>query len=386
MQSSALNHEARSLTARADAGRVLIFADDLTGACDSGVAFLAAGRPVRVVLDASSLDAKRLLELEASGCESVWAFTTETRNLMPEEARKRVAYSILTLHPMSQDALLFKKIDSAARGHLGVEVMAALQHSGAALALVAPAFPKAGRTVASGILSVGDCSGQNATVVLRELFPQVDANDIDVLSAGSELHLEQGIARAIANGTRILLCDASTQADLERLAAVALPMRQPLLWAGSAGLAHALAGVLPVLDPPPVLPSTHRSGRTLLFAGTSHPVTSLQLSHLEQHSGAPARATHRIQLDTASEQEIVAAFTAMPVAALILTGGETAAFVLRALGASGIALAGELAAGIPWGFIEGGLAGGCIVITKSGGFGEHDALLHAFEFCERRSL
>jgi uncharacterized protein YgbK (DUF1537 family) len=67
----------------------------------------------------------------------------------------------------------------------------------------------------------------------------------------------------------------------------------------------------------------------------------------------------------------------------VLTGGDTASFVLRALNASSILLAGELAPGIPWGIIQGGDAEGCIVITKSGGFGRHDTLADAFDFCQR---
>jgi D-threonate/D-erythronate kinase len=386
MQSTASNHEARSLPDRKDAGRIFILADDLTGACDSGAAFLAAGRSVRVVLDAACLDAARLRQMEVDCCETVWVFTTETRNLSSEEASEVVAASMAALHPVSQDALFFKKIDSAARGHLGVEIMAALRQSRVALALVAPAFPGAARTVQSGILNVRDWSGQDAMISLRDLFPDADANAVDVLPAGSEQQLEQGIMRAVANGTRILLCDSNTQADLEHLAAAAVRVEQPLLWAGSAGLAHALAGTLPAAHATTVFPGAHRDGRTLLFVGTRHPVTNLQVSHLEQDSGATDRTIHRIQRGTTSEQEVVAAFVAQPVSALVLTGGGTAAFVLHALGASSIVLAGELALGIPWGFIEGGLADGCIVITKSGGFGEHDALVHAFEFCEGRSL
>jgi uncharacterized protein YgbK (DUF1537 family) len=210
------------------------------------------------------------------------------------------------------------------------------------------------------------------------------------LSTGSEQHLAQGIARALTKGTRILLCDSTTPADLERLAAAGRQMQQPLLWAGSAGLAHALAEKLapfipiPIPNPKTASPPAQRHGRTLLFIGTPHPVTSLQVAHLEHESGGLDRAIHRIPCAAASEQEVVAAFATRPVAALILTGGDTASFVLRALGASSIALAGEIARGIPWGFIEGGMADGCIVVTKSGGFGQREALLQAFEFCERR--
>jgi len=79
---------------------------------------------------------------------------------------------------------------------------------------------------------------------------------------------------------------------------------------------------------------------------------------------------------------VIEAFSAARAAALVLTGGDTAAFVLRALGASSIALGGEVSPGLPWGIIEGGTADGCMVVTKSGGFGNRRALIDAFEFCE----
>jgi uncharacterized protein YgbK (DUF1537 family) len=356
-----------------NADRVFLLADDLTGACDSGAAFLASGHSVRVMLDAASPHGHH--------SESVLAFTTETRTLSPEQAAELVTGVVANLKNASSPHLLFKKVDSAARGHFGAETLAALNASGAVLALVAPAFPQAGRTVHAGILSIRDAAAQDTTVALRDLFPALEDSHIDTLAAAAEPELEQGIVRALATGIRVLLCDAQTQADLERLAAVASRLQQPILWTGSAGLAYALAATRPASSPMPPLQPTQREGRTILFVGTDHPVTTLQVSHLE--ADRSDHTIHRVNWKSPSPQEIRAAFAAAPTAALVLTGGETAAFVLRALGASSILLAGELAPGIPWGLIEGRAADGCIAVTKSGGFGAHDILLHAFEFCNR---
>ena len=52
---------------RMSVDKIVIIADDLTGACDSGVAFLTCGRPVRVLLDESSFDVKTLCQSEARG-------------------------------------------------------------------------------------------------------------------------------------------------------------------------------------------------------------------------------------------------------------------------------------------------------------------------------
>jgi uncharacterized protein YgbK (DUF1537 family) len=362
---------------------IVLLADDLTGACDSAVAFVASGRPVRVILNSPSFDSTYLLD--EAGAGAVLAFTMESRSLSLEQACSRVNDSIAILQPGLHNRILFQKVDSAGRGHFGAEIAAALRASSAAFALVAPAFPEIGRTVQGGILHIGDWSGQNSSLRLRDLFPVEYAPSIDLLPVCSESVLLHSAQRSSAKGKRILLCDATTQEDIERLAAAALLFEERVLWAGSAGLAHALAANLPQLSSSSIAPTSVPSGEVLLFSGTPHSITSLQLSHLEESAVPRTRRIHRVDWSITPKKQVLEAFNAQPTAALILTGGETAAFVLRSLDASSIRLAGEMARGVPWGFIEGGMADGCIVITKSGGFGQRDALAHAFDFCERRT-
>lgn len=50
------------------------------------------------------------------------------------------------------------------------------------------------------------------------------------------------------------------------------------------------------------------------------------------------------------------------------------------LGTKAIRLGGEVRTGIPWGYLEGGLADGCPAVTKSGSFGDADALSAAAHF------
>ena len=360
----------RVATEHLAADRIVIVADDLTGACDSAVAFASAGWHTRFLLDASANNPD-------ASTGSVTAISTGTRNLPPAAAASHVRAAVAELH--SPTTLIFLKIDSAARGNMASEIPAAQSASAAALALVTPAFPAAGRIVSSGVLHIRDIAGQDTAIDLRATFPAAE-----VLSPGSIDTLERGIRNAIAKDTQILLCDATTQDDLENLAAAALRIQQPLLWAGSAGLARALAASVPTPAIRSMQQTRPRSGRTILFAGTEHPVTARQLDHLRQQN--PGSIVHSVDFTAQGQQEILSLFLESPVAALILTGGDTAAFVLRALRAAAITLLGELAPGIPYGRIEGGLADGCTVVTKSGGFGQHDALLHAFHFCERNAL
>jgi uncharacterized protein YgbK (DUF1537 family) len=121
------------------------------------------------------------------------------------------------------------------------------------------------------------------------------------------------------------------------------------------------------------------AARTLIIAGSDHPVTKLQLQTLEI---VDSRAVQVLQIrhsrnDRARILEAVRTFAPQ---ALILTGGDTASLAASTLGAHSFILHGELAPGIPWGIVQGGMAEGCIVITKSGGFGTptvFSEILHA---------
>ena len=64
----------------------------------------------------------------------------------------------------------------------------------------------------------------------------------------------------------------------------------------------------------------------------------------------------------------------LPLAGLVLTGGDTARSVLNAFGASALQLGRELYPGIPLGWIDDPDWRGLPVVTKSGAFGEADVL------------
>jgi uncharacterized protein YgbK (DUF1537 family) len=166
------------------------------------------------------------------------------------------------------------------------------------------------------------------------------------------------------SGKTVLVCDSETQADLEALVRAAQQI-PGLLYAGSAGLAHALAGLNFVKQPPALVPPAER---TLIIAGSPHSATKLQLETLDSDRFSGLR-TLKIGFTFAARSRIRSAFRSQPPQALILTGGETALLAVRALEAHSFILQGELAPGIPWGLMQGGLAHGCVVVTKSGGFG-----------------
>jgi D-threonate/D-erythronate kinase len=357
--------------------QILVLADDLTGACDSAAAFLRHGHTARVHL---------IPNPEAP--ETVWVRHTASRDLSPTAAAQAVTQAAHTLPPTP---VIFKKVDSAGRGNIAAELLAAREAFNCDIILLAPSFPATGRIVHCGILQITDIAAQNTNISLAALFPEQHHHRIGKVAKPAQL------ASLVSAGKDILLCDAATDADLRAITSAAAKLPTRILWAGSAGLAQALAALHPADQPHPQ-PAPRQAAGTLLITGTTHNVTHLQLQHLltaphitpiDLTSESPNGQAHNVlqitwdEDDTTRIRSLWQRLSPKP-GALILTGGDTAALALAALNAEAIILHGELAPGIPWGTLEGGLAHNCTVVTKSGGFGTETSLTDAVAFIRER--
>ena len=245
--------------------QILLLADDLTGACDSAATFLRHGHTARVLLTPNS-DAP----------ETVWVRHTASRDLSPTAAARAVTQAA---HTLPTTPLIFKKVDSAGRGNIAAELLAARKAFAADLILLAPSFPALPHRVQNGILQITDIASQNTNVCLAALFPEQHHHRIGKAATPAEL------ATLLAAGKDILLCDATSDPDLQAIAEAASKLPARILWAGSAGLANALAALHPA-NPPHEQPRAPQTGSALVVAGTTHNVTQLQLQHLLD------RATH----------------------------------------------------------------------------------------------
>mgnify|MGYP000791884948 FL=1 len=121
--------------------RLLMIADDFTGALDTGVQLAAHGIPTQVVVGQADL----------SACSStVLVVDTETRHLPAAKAAEAVAR--LTRSAVENGVgCIYKKTDSALRGNIGAELAALLKASGARNLPFLPAFPQIGRTTKKGV-------------------------------------------------------------------------------------------------------------------------------------------------------------------------------------------------------------------------------------------
>lgn len=358
-----------------------VIADDLTGALDTGIQFRKQGFSTRVVLPPFPPGS-----LEQADAE-VLVVDLETRHSGAAEASARVAECAQRL--LAAGARQFyKKIDSTLRGPWAEELAALRRTVGAGQAVVCPAFPAVGRRVREGQVYVAGAplAGERPAAALTR--------------AGERLaSREEG---QIVPGGRpgMVLADAETDKDLDALIEWATARGLDRVLCGSGGLAGAWARALRpagFIDSPPSRPCR----RILVAAGSPHPATLAQVEILARLPGtsfrpeqplagsafaliltsgaAPGEVAEPASIAKGLAARAAKLHTEQPFDGWVLTGGETAYHLLQALGAEGVRLESEALPGIPVSVIEGGAAGGGRVVTKSGGFGEPDALARLVE-------
>ena len=379
---------------------VAVIADDLTGAADTGVQLVRAGYATAVVF--------RGEEVPDVGLDAI-ALDTDSRTRPAGFAARRV---VEAAHAVSEARVVFKKLDSTLRGNVAAELSAALGATRRARAVVAPAFPAAGRTTRDGVqlvhgVPVHETEMRNdpRTPVREGHVPTLLAGTFSVATLGVEDLADREKVRRTFETSECVVADAERDADLEAIVR-AVPDPSSVLWAGSAGLALALGGVYPGprAGEPPAVPEPARP--VLVVIGSLSGVSREQLRRLVEEYGdvaTPVHAERRGAVKRAagaarealsggvcavvhspgrrgggpvirSLAEVAARLSEEGLFdALVMTGGSTAVAVSLGLGASGIRLGGEVEAGVPWGTLIGPRPYG--VVTKAGGFGGPDTLV-----------
>src|SRR6266702_1245560 len=257
--------------------RLLIIADDLTGAADCGVACASQGLNSVVVLGCAGDETDAdILSIDAN-----------TRGLSAKDAAAETS-RLVRRYMGSECFLLFKKLDSSLRGNVAAELAAALVASRdlamggkRVVALLAPAFPATGRTTVNGQQLIHGrspqesesqrsdrlCCRSNLSEILRDEGLSSALVDIPTIRSGAST-LRNSILR-LANEADVLVCDSETDHDLYEIASAAMLLGPRTVWAGSAGLAHHLllaAGIQKVTVSIPDQPLA--AGPTLFVVGS----------------------------------------------------------------------------------------------------------------------
>ena len=183
---------------------------------------------------------------------------------------------------------IYKKIDSALRGHPRDELFAAMEATGARRALVAPAFPAEGRTTVGGRQHIdgvpvesSGIGGAGAVSDLVALFETEQGPPVRLLDLATLRGQPDALRRLLYDDPGgIVVADAETDDDLMTLSRAVAGGRLPL-FCGSAGFARQLARALPLTrNAHPRSKIVRGSGPILVVAGSQHEATARQIRGL----------------------------------------------------------------------------------------------------------
>lgn len=217
--------------------RLFVVADDLSGAADCGIACVHAGVSAIVSLSTP----------EAPVQTDVLALDADTR-VMPESTAVEYMGQLVRRHAAEASILLYQKIDSTLRGHIGAELSAVLRARRSivpgAIAMLAPAFPSAGRTTVNGLQLLhgvplhetemwrhagltGESSveGRLSGSGLRCRHLGLDAIRSGKDQTMAELH-------TMAGSADVMICDAESDGDLEAIAYATASLGERAVWVG----------------------------------------------------------------------------------------------------------------------------------------------------------
>jgi uncharacterized protein YgbK (DUF1537 family) len=379
--------------------RVLIVADDLTGAMDSAGPFAALGVETWVVaVPPDKAGGAPSLSLETARVVSV---NTDSRHLSGAQAAQRIE-AIARYIDFSAFDIVVKKVDSTLRGNVVAETLAMLAASGRRKALVAPAFPAQGRTMSNGVVHVDgkplaqtafakDALSPPPLAPLQEVFGAA-RRDLRVAVVAPGAAFDEGADFWIADS----VIDAHLSAAVSAMSTNASIRMQDVLLAGSAGLTQALARAC--FSGGVSSSALDRVNGTIVFAVGSRATRSaeqvdalalepetavlhapngrLQAGRLPAARNLVLKATADDAGREGDAEEVASdmAKHAIEIArqasaqALVATGGDTAIAILAASGNPALQVLGDLMPGIPYARIR--IDGSSLwLVTKAGGFG-----------------
>jgi uncharacterized protein YgbK (DUF1537 family) len=251
--------------------KLLIIADDLTGANDAGAQFAKCG--IRSIVVANP-------ELDQLPHEfPVVVINTESRHVSPEEAARRVAH-VAKLGVAAEVPHFFKKTDSTLRGNIGSELRALLEATDEPSIVFVPAFPEMGRTTREGIHYVDGVPIAETAFANDPLNPVRTSAILKVLRASAELTVIHAQSERFAGRGRAncIVMDCEDRKELRSIAEACHRHKVDRVLAGSAAFAEELPQILPFTRgrANPIKPR----GPILLVSGSLNPRSLEQVDRM----------------------------------------------------------------------------------------------------------
>ncbi|WP_291583185.1 four-carbon acid sugar kinase family protein [Clostridium sp. UBA6640] len=219
--------------------KLLIIADDFTGALDTGIQFKKCGIPTQVFTNCE-LDIE-----EIKSNTEVLVVNTESRALSKEQAYESVKK--ISHWAIEQGIeIIFKKTDSVLRGNIGIELQAVVDANPLETLFFLPGHPEIERITKNGVCFVSGELLENSVFgndpfnpVTKSYIPDIikEQSDISAVSINNK----ESIDNHIVNQSKIVICDTLSVEDIDKRLDELIQQNKLKLIAGCAALAGRLA-------------------------------------------------------------------------------------------------------------------------------------------------
>lgn len=224
-------------------GKLLMLADDFTGAGDAGVQMTKNGIEAHIIFDTDEIDP-----------EKSYVIDTESRNIPAEEAYTKVKSILQSMNSYPYE-YYYKKIDSTLRGNLKAEMTAVKEVLKPDLIVFNPANPDSNRMVVDGTLMMNGVR-ITETEIMKDPLCLVTEDNLEKLM---KKEMEEPVVHFSLNEVRnqtmdvgqakIVTFDVLENSDLNVVVEYILSLKKKVLWVGSAGMANALVKTMRVQYP-----------------------------------------------------------------------------------------------------------------------------------------
>jgi len=418
------------------AEKILVVADDLTGASDTGVQFSKRNLKTVVIIGTDNFR-KALKEYD------VVVVDTESRFDVMQTAYNKT-FETGKLAKSENIKYVYKKLDSTMRGNIGAELAGLMNSLDISHTFVVAALPLYGRTTLNGnvyvkgiLLEETEFANDPKNPVRESYIPGIIGNQTDKrtgvicfddLLAG-KLQFINKLEILINEGVQIIIIDAEENEDLDLIASVLSQRKERVMFAGCSGFAEKLSKYIEL----------HKEKKSsVVIAGSINKVTLRQIEFAASQLNIKVvdiyadkilakkkdpekqrileliresvSGGNDIIIRSASSAEIVAScfekgiklgldnfkisdtiadflgelakeiVDHYNIKGIVFTGGDTAIKAANKLNISGIEIRDEILHGIPYGYFIDEKYKDIMVVTKAGGFGSEDALFQILNF------
>lgn len=164
---------------------IIVIADDITGAAEIGGIGVSFGMNTELCIQ---------LPEKAIECDLL-VIATDTRSMTERHSIEILEKILRQIRNIQKSPEIFKKTDSALRGHIFEEIDTILKHSHYNKAILLPQNPSKGRTIENGIYKINGIPLNETAFAYDPEYPAVSSDVHHIIKANNNINLKDASTR-----------------------------------------------------------------------------------------------------------------------------------------------------------------------------------------------